>query len=194
MHLTNETTQELTMLREAVHRAARDKIAPIAASIDESGEFNRDVEALCWDLGLMTLALPQEFGGIERNSGTALCIAVEEIARFCASSALLLIIQAVGSFPIVHGLSPQIRDQVLSRIRDRRELVAYLVTETSVARMWPGLRPLPPRTGTNTLSADRSVSPPTVGWRHSIQSWQGRPGRWFQGVVVLVERDRTGLR
>ncbi len=131
MHLTPETTEELTMLREAVYRAARDKIAPLAASVDESGEFNRDVEALCWDLGLLTLALPPEFGGLEKNRGTALCIAVEEISRFCASSALLLIIQAVGSFPIVHGICPEIRDRVLSGIRDNRELVAYLVTEPS---------------------------------------------------------------
>ncbi len=94
-----DESQELTILREAVHRAAKEKVGPIASSIDELGEFNRDVENLCWDLGLLTLALPSEFGGLDKNTGTALCIAVEELARFCASSALLLIIQAVGSYP-----------------------------------------------------------------------------------------------
>ncbi|MGC8602451.1 MAG: acyl-CoA dehydrogenase family protein [Desulfomonilaceae bacterium] len=130
-HQTVEASQELTILREAVHRAAREKIAPLAPSIDELGEFNRDVEALCWDLGLLTIALPPEFGGVERNTGTALCIAVEELAKFCASSALLLIIQAVGSYPIVHGVSHHIRDKTLKRIREERQLVGYLVTEPS---------------------------------------------------------------
>ncbi len=124
-------TEELRMLRETVHRAAKEKIAPLAASIDEQGEFNREVEALCWDLGLLTLVLPPELGGLERDKGTALCIAVEEISKYCAASALLLIIQAVGSFPIVHGASEDLGKRILTRIRDERELVAYLVTEPS---------------------------------------------------------------
>ncbi len=45
-----EEPEELRILRETVRRAAREKIAPLAASIDEEGVFNRDVEALCWDL------------------------------------------------------------------------------------------------------------------------------------------------
>jgi alkylation response protein AidB-like acyl-CoA dehydrogenase len=46
MHLINETPQELTMLRESVRRVAHDKIAPLAAAIDESAEFNPDVAEL----------------------------------------------------------------------------------------------------------------------------------------------------
>ena len=111
--------EDLRILRETIRRAAREKIAPLAASIDEDGVFNREVEGLCWDLGLLTLTLPPEFGGMEKCQGTALCAAVEEIARHCASSALLLIIQAVGSFPIVHGASEEFRHRVLTRIRGR---------------------------------------------------------------------------
>jgi len=124
-----ETTEELGIFRDAVSRAAREKIAPLAAEIDESAAFNREVESLCWDLGLLTLGLPPEFGGLDKDQGTALCIAVEEIAKCCAASALLLIIQAVGSFPIMHGASPEIRNEALRRIAEDRLLVAYLVTE-----------------------------------------------------------------
>jgi cyclohexane-1-carbonyl-CoA dehydrogenase len=196
MHLTNETTQELTMLRESIHRAARDKIAPLAASIDESGEFNWDVAALCWDLGLMTLAMPPEFGGLERNSGTALCIAVEEIARFCASSALLLIIQAVGSFPIVHGISPQIRDRVLSRIRDERELVGYLVTEPSGGSDVAGIKTTAIKDGNEyVISGSKCFA--TNGGVASVYSVLARTsrGEGSKGLsFFLVERDRPGLR
>jgi cyclohexane-1-carbonyl-CoA dehydrogenase len=135
-----EALQELSIFREAVRRAAREKIAPLASSIDELGEFNRDVESLCWDLGLLTIALPAEFGGLEKYPGTALCIAVEELASVCAASALLLIIQAVGSYPIVHGVSGQIREKVLGRIAKERQLVAYLVTEPSGGSDVAGLK------------------------------------------------------
>src|SRR5512139_3359676 len=124
-------TEELGMLVETVRRAARQKIAPLAASIDEKGELHPEVATLFWDLGLMTLTFPARHGGMERDQGTALSLAVEEIARHCASSALLLIIQAVGSFPILHGGRPELLEKLLPRMVENRELAAYLVTEPS---------------------------------------------------------------
>lgn len=195
METTSETTQELAMLREAVHKAAKDKVAPLAASIDESGEFNRDVEALCWDLGLLALALPPEFGGLEKNQGTALCIAVEEISKFCASSALLLIIQAVGSFPIVHGISPQIRDRVLSGIRDNRELVGYLVTEPGGGSDVAGIKTRAVKDGDEyVINGAKCFA--TNGGVASVYSLLARTsrGNGHKGLsFFLVERDRPGL-
>src|SRR4030042_4007896 len=104
------------MLGARVRRPARVKSAPLYASIDEKGEFNREVAALLWDLGLMTLTFPPQHGGMERDKGTALSLAVEEIARYCASSSLLLIIQAVGSFPIIHGGRPGMLEKLLPRM------------------------------------------------------------------------------
>src|SRR5512140_2817036 len=124
-------TEELRFLRETVRRAARERIAPRARATDAAGEVDREVVALCWELGLMTLIYPPEHGGMERDKGTALCLAVEEIAKHCASSALLLIIQAVGSFPILHGGRPEVLKRLLPRMVENRELVAYLVTEPS---------------------------------------------------------------
>lgn len=196
MHLTNETTEELTMLREAVSRAARDKIAPLAASIDEMGEFNRDVESLCWDLGLLTLALPPEFGGLEQNAGTALCIAVEEISRHCAASSLLLIIQAVGSFPIVHGIPLEIRERVLSGILDKRELVAYLVTEPSGGSDVAGIKTTAIKDG-NEYVINGTKCFATNGGVASLYSVLARTsrGEGHKGLsFFLVERDRPGLK
>ena len=124
-------TEELRILRDTVRRAARDRIAPRARATDAAGEVDREVVALLWDLGLMTLIYPPEHGGAERDAGTALCLAVEEIAKHCASSALHLIIQAVGSFPILHGARPEVLRRLLPRVVERQELVAYLVTEPS---------------------------------------------------------------
>lgn len=196
MHHTNETSQELSIFREAVHRAAKERIAPLASSIDELGEFNRDVEALCWDLGLLTLALPPEFGGLEKDAGTALCIAVEEIARFCASSALLLIIQAVGSYPVVHGVSRQIRDQVLAKIGDERQLVGYLVTEPSGGSDVAGVKTIAVKDGNEyVLNGTKCFA--TNGGVASIYSVLARTSKdsGHMGLsFFLVERDRPGIK
>lgn len=197
MNLASEMTEELTILRETIYRAAKEKIAPLAASIDETGEFNRDVEALCWDLGLLTISLPPEFGGLEKNSGTGLCIAVEEISRFCASSSLLLIIQAVGSFPIVHGISPQIKDKVLSGIRHDRQLVAYLVTEPSGGSDVASIKTTAVKDG-NEYVLNGAKCFATNGGVASLYSVLARTSREAGGnrglSFFLVERDRRGLK
>jgi cyclohexane-1-carbonyl-CoA dehydrogenase len=48
---------------------------------------------------MLQILLPEAHGGFPENPVQTLCAAIEEIARCCASSALLLVIQAVGSFP-----------------------------------------------------------------------------------------------
>ena len=122
-------SDELMVLRDSVRKVVRERIEPLAAQIDREGEFNREVEALFWDLGLLALMLPAEWGGLERDRCSALCMCVEEVAKVCASSALLMIIQAVGSFPILDAGSDELLEQVLPRLSAGRELAAYLVTE-----------------------------------------------------------------
>jgi cyclohexane-1-carbonyl-CoA dehydrogenase len=196
MSTIENCSEELLMLREAVRKAAKEKIAPLAASIDEQGEFNREVESLCWDLGLLTLVLPPQFGGMERNEGTALCIAVEEIAKVCASSALLLIIQAVGSFPLVHGLSPLLRDKVLGEIGEKRHLVAYLVTEPSGGSDVAGLKTRAVKDGNEyVLTGAKCFA--TNGGVASLYSVLARTSeqKGARGLsFFLVERDRPGVK
>jgi len=122
-------TEELRNFRDRIQRIARYKIAPQAPLVDEEEFFNREVESLLWDLGLLTLTFPEKYGGYGKDRIVALCIAVEEVAKVCASSALLLIIQAVGSFPIIHGGSNELKQKYLPQMSEGRKLVAYLVTE-----------------------------------------------------------------
>src|SRR5512139_2658055 len=121
--------KELRDFRDRVRQIARDKIAPQAPWVDEKEFFNHEVESLLWDHGLLTLTFPKRHGGYGKGQAIALCIAAEEIAKVCASSALLLIIQAVGSFPIIHSGSKKLKQKYLPQMSKGRKLVAYLVTE-----------------------------------------------------------------
>jgi cyclohexane-1-carbonyl-CoA dehydrogenase len=122
-------TEELKVFRDKIQKVVKDKIAPQASWVDEEEIFNRDIELLLWDQGLLTLTFPKKYGGYGKGRTVALCISVEEIAKYCASSALLLIIQAVGSFPIIHGGSNELRQKYLPQMSKGHKLVAYLVTE-----------------------------------------------------------------
>jgi cyclohexane-1-carbonyl-CoA dehydrogenase len=190
-----DETEDLRLLRETVRRAARERIAPRAAAIDARGEHDHEVESLLWDLGLMTLTVPAEHGGLGTGAGTALCIAVEEIARVCASSALNLIIQAVGSFPILHGARPEVLRTVAPRLTEGRQLAAYLVTEPSAGSDVGALRTRAVRdgdhwviTGTKVFATSASVA----SMYSVLVRTNDRPGR--EGLsFFLVDRDTPGL-
>ena len=122
-------TEDQKILLASLRRAVQERVAPVAAEVDREGRFNWDVVSLFWDLGILQIMLPEEYGGWPENPCYTLCLCTEEIAKVCASSALLLIIQAVGSFPIIHAGNQDQRARFLPRISTGRELIGYLVTE-----------------------------------------------------------------
>jgi cyclohexane-1-carbonyl-CoA dehydrogenase len=124
-----ELSDEQKILLDNLKRVVREKVAPAAAETDKTGNFNWDVVSLFWDLGLLQIMLPEEYGGWPQDRSHTLCLSIEEIAKACASSALLLIIQAVGSFPLIHAGNDAQKDNYFPMISDQRKLMGYLVTE-----------------------------------------------------------------
>ena len=125
----NTLTEEQKILLANVQRAVREKIAPAAAETDRTGTFNWDVVSLFWDLGLFQIMLPEEYDGWPQNPAHTLCLAIEEIAKACASSSLLLVIQAVGSYPLILAGNGDQKEKYFPMISDQRNLMGYLVTE-----------------------------------------------------------------
>lgn len=187
-------SEEIRIATETIRQAARERIGPKAATVDATGEMDGEVLNLLWDLGLMTMVFPPEYGGAEQNRGTLLCIAVEEIARHCAASALMLIIQAVGSFPLIHGGSPELLARVLPRIVKKRELAAYLVSEPDAGSDVSSIRTTAKKEGDSYILAGTkcfSTNGPVASYYTVLArtSDQGRDGLTF----FYVERDTPGL-
>ena len=103
-------------------------VAPRAAEIDAKGEFSWDIVSNFNREGLLSLIIPKEFGGQEADV-TSFCIVAEEIARYCASSSLLVIVQAVGTMPIVLGGASDLKGNVLTKIVKEGKLVCFCLTE-----------------------------------------------------------------
>jgi cyclohexane-1-carbonyl-CoA dehydrogenase len=185
--------KELKHFQDKIHQAARNKIAPLARLVDEEAIFNREVESLLWDLGLLTLTFPEEYGGFGKNKTLALCIAVEEIAKYCASSALLLIIQAVGSFPIIHGGSVELKRKYLPQMSKGRKLVAYLVTEPTAGSDVSGIRTTAKWAGDHYLlnGAKCFATSGGVAGIYSVLAKTSEE-KW-KSSFFLVERESEGL-
>jgi isovaleryl-CoA dehydrogenase len=79
--------EDLDMLREAVRRFAEERIAPLAAEIDERNEFPQPLWPALGEVGLLGITVGEDYGG----SGLgylAHCVAMEEISRASASIGL----------------------------------------------------------------------------------------------------------
>ena len=99
--------QEFEDFRATIRDLVRGEVAPRAAAIDATGEYPWDIRRLFAEHDLLGLPFSEERGGT--GTGTLMLnIAVEEIAKACASSALILMVQELGTLPIqLHGTEEQ---------------------------------------------------------------------------------------
>ena len=118
---------EQLAIRETVRELVRDHIAPRAAEIDERAEYPEDIERLLADNGVLGIPVPEAYGGVSGSSLTV-CMATEEIARACASSALILGVQALGAHSLLLGGSEEQKRRFLPDIAQGR-VVCYALTE-----------------------------------------------------------------
>jgi cyclohexane-1-carbonyl-CoA dehydrogenase len=135
-----ELDEDQKMILKNVARISKERIAPLASEMDREGVFRWDMARLFAELGLLQIFLPPAYGGLEKDNTLMFCLCVEEIAKACASSALILVIQAVGSFPIIVAANQSQRDRLFPRLSTGEELVAYLVTEPFAGSDVAGIR------------------------------------------------------
>jgi alkylation response protein AidB-like acyl-CoA dehydrogenase len=121
-------TSEQRELLDLVRTLARERVAPRAAEIDESHEFPWDLVELFREQGLFGLLFDEEWGGT--GTGTLLTlIAIEEIAKVCATTSLLLAVQELGALGLKLAGTQEQKERYLPRLATGEWLGAYALTE-----------------------------------------------------------------
>ena len=120
--------QEFKDFRDTIRDLVAGEIAPRAAEIDRSGEYPWDVRKALAEHDILGLPFPEELGGT--GTGTLMLnVAVEEIAKACASSALILMVQELGTLPIqLHGTEEQ-KQQWLPACASGEKSPAFCLSE-----------------------------------------------------------------
>jgi alkylation response protein AidB-like acyl-CoA dehydrogenase len=121
-------TEEQVLLRDTLHELADERIAPRAAEIDRTGEFPEDIRQLLAQYDVLALPFPEAYGGVGADLLTQ-CLAIEQIARACTTSSLILTVQALGSTPIVLGGSEEQQARLIPDLAAGRKLAAFGLTE-----------------------------------------------------------------
>ena len=125
-----QADDEEAMMLSVVRDLVREKVAPRAAEIDETEEFPWDIKELFAQNDLMGIPIPTEYGGLGGTFLTYVKV-VEEIAKACASSSLIVAVQELGMLPILIGGSEEQKRRFLPSIASGEKIAAYALTEAS---------------------------------------------------------------
>lgn len=121
-------TEELKMFVGQLRKMVDNKVAPRAAAIDEKGEFPWDLKELFQETGLLGLAVPEQYGGAHQGH-IYTCLAVEEIARACVSSSLIVQGQALGWDPILIGGTEEQKKKYGPMVSTGEVIISFGLTE-----------------------------------------------------------------
>jgi alkylation response protein AidB-like acyl-CoA dehydrogenase len=123
-----EFTEEYEPLLREVREIAGKVVKPRAKEIEESDEFPADMANRFFQEGYLQVLIPNHFGGMGRDI-TSFCIISEEIAKVSASMALLVIVQTVGTLPILTFGNDSQKSELCSQIPKDRLIMAFCLTE-----------------------------------------------------------------
>lgn len=124
-----QLTDEQKQIRDLAREFAQKEIAPIAARIDETGEFPIETVKRMGELGLMGIEIPEEYGGAGLDT-ISYVLAMEEISKVCASHGVVMSVQ---NSLVCLGLkwfgTEQQKHDILIPLASGKKLGAYSLTE-----------------------------------------------------------------
>src|SRR5579859_4812555 len=127
MAIAHLSEDEQTMI-ETIREIARERVAPRAADIDHTGEFPWDMKELLAQQGILAMPFPVEYEGIG-SSELAVVMAIEELARYCATTSLILAVQQLGSLPILLGGNDAQKSKYIPPLASGEWTAAFGLTE-----------------------------------------------------------------
>ena len=190
----DEIQQQREGWKKRAMEVGKNIVAPRAAEIDAKGEFSWDIASAFHRAGLLSLLIPKEFGGQEADV-TSFCIVAEEIAKYCASSSLLVIVQAVGTMPIALGGARELKENVLTKIVKEGRLVCFCLTEPETGSDAASIRTKAVLKGDHYLLNGTKcfITNGGVSDFYSIFATTN-PGRKMEGITgFVVEKGTPGL-
>src|SRR5437660_1553364 len=185
--------EEQQMIRQSVRELARDKIAPRAGEIDATGEFPWDVVELYRKHDLFALPFPPQYGGLS-GSALTLNLAIEELAKVCATSALILAVQALGGYPIMIAGSDEQKQRLLPDLASGRKLAAYALSESGAGSDPAGMQTRAERHNDEYVITGSKIWITDGGIADTITVFaKTDPGQRSSGVSAFVMEDAQQL-
>lgn len=167
---------EQESLREIAYRFAADKIRPVAAKLEEKGEFPASIIKEGHGLGLINVTLPVEFGGSGLSIFDA-CLVIEEIAWGCSGFATSMVANDLALTPLRIGATDEQKARFIEPIASSGQLASFCLTE--------------PGAGSDAAGLQTTVEDGGDGWIiNGSKQWITNAGHATQ-FTVFASIDKT---
>jgi alkylation response protein AidB-like acyl-CoA dehydrogenase len=184
--------QEYKDFRATIRQIVDEKVRPRAAEIDATGEYPWDMRKLFSEQDILALPFDPQYGGT--GTGTVMLqIAVEEIAKACASSALILMVQELGTLPIALFGSDELKERLLPRCATGEWSPAFALSEPEAGSDPASMRTTAVREGDEWVikGAKNWITNSGVADFYVVFAVTDRENRRLSAFVV--ESDREGF-
>jgi alkylation response protein AidB-like acyl-CoA dehydrogenase len=130
---------EYVELQATVRKLAQEKIAPRARAIDTDATYPQDVFEVFRDAGLLGLVIPDDYGG--GGAGIlGLTIAIEEVAKYSNTAALMLLLTRLPTGPVLIAGSEAQRQRYLPPIATGEKRAGFGLSEPQAGSDVVGMR------------------------------------------------------
>ena len=122
--------EEEQMFRATVRKFARERVAPHVRAMDEAGLFRADLLKEFFELGLMGIEIPEEYGG-QGGSFFQAVLAVEEMAAVDPSASVIIDVQnTLVNNALLRWGSPEQKQRYLPKLA-AEWVASYALSEAS---------------------------------------------------------------
>jgi acyl-CoA dehydrogenase len=121
-------TDEQQSMREMAHEFADKEIRPVAWEYDRDGTWPGAIIEKAWELGLMNVHLPVEYGGPGLGFLDGVLIE-EEIAWGCSGIGTSVSCNGLATAPVILAASDELKKEYLGRLSDAPLLASFCLTE-----------------------------------------------------------------
>jgi len=189
-------SDEQFMLQEIAQRIAQEKIVPVAAQFDGSGEFPLETIRLLGENGLMGIEVPAEYGGAGMDTVAYVLAMIEIAAADAAHATIMSVNNSLFCQGILrHGSEAQ-KQLYVRAIAEGREIGAFALTEPQSGSDATAMRCRAVRDADGNFHITGKKSWITSGpvARYVVLFAQTDPARGARGIsAFLIDTGRNGF-
>jgi alkylation response protein AidB-like acyl-CoA dehydrogenase len=127
--MTFELTDEQLLTRSSVREFAEAEVAPLAQEIDRAHRPPLETVPKLAELGVLGMIIPEQYGGSGADT-LSYIIAIEELARACASTAVMVEVHgSLVSWPILRYGTEEQKAKYLPQLASGAKVGSFALTE-----------------------------------------------------------------
>jgi len=184
---------EQKMIQQLARDFARNEMAPVAEHYDQTHEYPWPVIKKAQELGLTTLNVPEEYGGL----GLSLfeeCMVAEELAWGCSGMSTAMGVNGLAILPILIGGSEAQKKEYCGRLVDG-QMASYGLTEPEAGSDVAGIKTTARKEGDHYIlnGSKTFITGATVANFFTVFAYTDIAQRYNGMSCFVVERDWEGV-